>query len=52
MGFITSYFPEFKVKVKVMVMVKVKVNVEVMVLVLGTQIRFSENLVKIRHTGV
>ena len=37
------------VKVKAKVNVKVKVKVEVEVMVLGTQIRFPENLVKIRQ---
>ena len=40
-----------KVKVIVKVKVKIKVKVEAMVMVLGTQIRFPEILVKIRHTG-
>ena len=47
----------FKVKVvvvvmvMVMVMVMVIVKVKLMVMVIGTQARFPENLVKIRHTG-
>ena len=40
-----------KVKVMVKVKVKVKVNVKVMVMVVDTQIRFPENLVKIRQAG-
>ena len=42
-----------KVKVKVMVKVKVIVNVWVIVMgiVLGTQKKFHENLLKIRHAG-
>ena len=38
------------VKVKVKVRVKEQVNVMVMVIALGTQIRFIENLVKIRQS--
>ena len=34
-----------------MVKVKFKVKVKVIVMVLGTQIRFPENLVMIRHAG-
>ena len=44
---------KFKVMVKVKVKVKVKVNaqIKVMVMVPGSQIRFPENLVKIRQAG-
>ena len=48
-GLRTSYSPRVKVKAKAMVKVKVKVKVKVVVLV--TQIRFPENLAKIRRTG-
>ena len=36
---------------KVKVKVKIKIKVKVMVMVLGTQIRFPENLVRIRQAG-
>ena len=40
-----------EVKVVVQVKVKFKVKVKVFVVVLGTEVRFPENLVKIRQAG-